>query len=275
MKKTIICLVLLCALLLPACQSGKDSSKSSVSDQPSAPTSSSTTESDEGSLSDFTTPDEPIDFDALRQLIYDEMYMISNVMYTIDYTKEFLVALEAEWGETSSEYQKEHLSPRAITIDPFSERIVPTADVEKITQGMPLGKVMDMFGTPNYMFFWFIDMSNLSDTDLGGHWFYILDTGELLRISCDGRRVFDGGASEPKLNPGTAVYHLYPDGYHEFYVDRIDVLSVEDVLQTKDFYRSKNENTLYACGESRINPRINRWPFREWPEIFVTKYGLE
>lgn len=270
MKKIMICTALLLSMFLSACgssqvsttnntESGFLTSEVSQIATPSALISGISTEASSSS-------GDAIDFEAMRKQIYDEMFVLAIFTYTPDYAKEFARLWEKEHNYQLSESEEDRWCPLVYRIDPFSEKLLTHDDIDKITSGMPFGEVRQLFGNPNYGIMWRVDPDEGNMSNFYGHWYYILDNGELLRISLNGLWEF-----RKYVGPGTTWPVDLNINYRlNYYVDEVDVLSLQELLQMKEYYME-----LKGL-DHRYDPREEgAWLFDEWPEIFVTKYGLE
>lgn len=80
---------------------------------------------------------------------------------------------------------------------------------------------------------------------------------------------------EKFINDECSSDSVYEGIYCNFYVDNVEVLTLQELLALSQFYVDVAKDTIeyFDKRETFHNPIL--WPFDEWPEIFVTKYGLE
>ena len=268
--------VVLLSILMVSCSSSSPNTSPSETHEES---STSISEESETTTTDTTTPDitaetspssEVSSFDRqeVLHMIYDEMPVISPLGRTPEYRYEYRKVLR-EIVHMSEENIEDHLDrflPTALLIDPFSETPPLLEDAMKISIGALYGDVLEQFGLPNFGIWYLIEWEKkTSDSMLESFW--LLDNGEILHITCDGPL-----ETNNYISPGTSIKNMEIWGrQYNLYVNRYEIISVQDLIGSKDYYTSRS----YEHENVRFSSDLKSAWLGEWPEIFVTKYGYE
>ena len=214
-----------------------------------------------------TEPPETSHKDVLDR-IYEACPILSQLGQTVDYASEYAKGFFAKIGREISEEEAERLFPKVNRIDPFSEQVLPVGTEEQIADGTRYGELLNRYGFPNYGMWWSKEPEN-SRTDLEMHTFWFLETGDLMRVICDGRLEYDH-----YIEPGTSWKSQEFNNYsYIFFVRECTVISLNDFLNGYEQYVSIAQSRYYDVG--RTNPHaLGVWPWDEWPEIFIKKYKI-
>ena len=227
--------------------------------------------------------------------IYDEAPIVSQLSYTMDFRVESIKAYitfllnigtskkEVEEKTANKHYEAlyEESMPLVDRIDPFSETMLPVDTPEQIVAGTEYKEILDRYGLPNYRILFPIQKDpnvpyhgySIHDLEMDTFWF--LEDGSLLRIISDGT-----AQREDQYIVGTSMKAPWFNTIWNFTVRSCEVLSLEEFFDLAEYYCSIPEKLSLsdtALPSYRYNIHENGEWFEgvPWPEIFVTKYGIE
>ena len=213
-----------------------------------------TSETPQTSEESAQTPD-VFDFAAFERQVYEEIPSIAPFIHTVDIYNEYMKRIKSDPRYTE-------LSPsltiygNALRIDIFRDPLTLAA-IEAVTVGEASEEIFLKLGYPNFI----AHLSDKSPTTACMEKFYVLENGTILKMS------FDGEFSQYMWNGETC-----PGGAMNYTLSETKIITFEELLADKAYYEKGSKISKQI--DPREGDRVH-WPFDDWPEIFVTKYGME
>ena len=198
------------------------------------------------------------DFTAFERQVYEKIPAIAQFAYTTDYYNEDLRLYIAEGRPVANNSDTYNTFIQSLTIDIFREPL-PLEMIDLVHVGDFSAEVYEKLSYPNFLCRWNQRLGNeIIDERTVLYKFYMLENGMILKLT------FFGGFSHKYWNGEIA-----PGGTQLYTLAETKIISPEELLADAELYKD-------LTGDSKqYDPRDwDEWRHSEWPEIFVTKYGM-